>query len=727
MLTIRKFQLLLAFTLSCTIAILWLYWSYLLASMEDRRHQALALAQRNVTVSAEASALQVEGILREIDFVLSDLRSVLLTERSAFPAAVERIGTLFPTEQRLAVWVIDARGQSIYSSLGPYASIEAENRDYFRELRDHGDADPLFIDRPLVGQYTKQWLQVFARRLQIDGKFAGVILLTVPPSYFSSRMRMTDPDLSVTIVHLPEGEISAVIKGEGVIGQPYDEKPPPLPSDATAVVAYQHEAGGREQLVAWNRVDGSRLVVAVSSFAASILDPLEASVAAEIRSNIVTTVMAVLLLLSFSFIAMRDNWLHHRLIAQQGHYKRLFDAMPDGMMALDANNDITLWNESALGLLGVDEEGLRQRRTRLYDLDGHVVPIDRYPSMNALDNPGHQGLYSVNVGGAIRWLSFTSRPLPTEPGTPSGGAILAFNDVTRLLQLEQSMRTSQSVFDVSSEGIMVTDADQRIVSVNPAFTTITGFPQDEALGRRPGDLLRSGAHDRAFYDQMLETLNNKGYWEGEITNRRKDGSIFIEWLKINVVRDNAGQIHRFVALLSDISERKRQDQEIWRRANYDPLTALPNRTLFMDRLGQAIGQAQRHNGRVGVLFIDLDKFKPVNDTLGHRAGDDLLIQVAGRIEACVRSEDTAARIGGDEFVVLIPRAGDDSSLLALAERVRTALATPFDLSGHTVQIYASIGIAEASLSTADPAQAIKRADAAMYQAKRSGGNRVTFL
>ncbi|MDD3445085.1 MAG: diguanylate cyclase, partial [Zavarzinia sp.] len=475
------------------------------------------------------------------------------------------------------------------------------------------------------------------------------------------------------------------------------------------------------------RIEDSPLVITFSQSKADVLATISPEIETHIRNNLLVTVIFTLLVGTVGGLALRDLDQRQRLSHADDRYRRLFEAIPDGLVMVDEADRIFLWNQAALDLLDVDESGLMTRRAHLLDELGMPLPINHFPTMRANTMRSRDALHPVlGKGGRRRWLSFSSRKVLDDDGRHLG-AIVSFSDVSRLVMLEDTMNISQSVFDAASEGIMVTGPDKRIVSVNPAFTDITGYAAGEAVGRTPGELLRSGAHGPEFYKAMFAALENKNHWEGEITNRRKNGEAFIEWLKISTVRDEAGIIQRYVALLSDITERKRRDQEIWRRANFDALTGLPNRTLMMDRLSLALPQAQRHHDRVAVLFVDLDRFKPVNDTFGHRAGDDLLCQVAQRIVANVRADDTVSRFGGDEFVILLPLAGHDSMLTELGERIRAALAEPFIVADHPVHISASVGIAVSAGEPVEPAQIIKRADAAMYMAKSDGGNQVRAL
>jgi diguanylate cyclase (GGDEF)-like protein/PAS domain S-box-containing protein len=283
----------------------------------------------------------------------------------------------------------------------------------------------------------------------------------------------------------------------------------------------------------------------------------------------------------------------------------------------------------------------------------------------------------------------------------------------------QNLQLLQSVFDAASEGIMVTDADNTIIAVNPAFTAITGYEAGEAVGCKPS-LLSSGQHDAVFYASLWQRLLRDGYWEGQLKNRRKDGRLYAEWLKVSVLQDETGSPYRFVALLSDITEQKLQEERIWRQANFDALTGLPNRKLLADRLQLALAQAQRKNTEVAVLFLDLDRFKPVNDQYGHAVGDELLRQVARRLEGLLRAEDTVARVGGDEFVVVLPDLGSAEAMAATCDKITAELARPFELGAHVVEISCSIGLALYPRHATDAAELLRLADMAMYSQKHGG-------
>lgn len=409
--------------------------------------------------------------------------------------------------------------------------------------------------------------------------------------------------------------------------------------------------------------------------------------------------------------------LEIKLKLSEERYRSIFSAIPNGMMLVDGAGEILLWNDAAPSILNVDAAGLKARTVRLFYRNGLPVPPHEYPSVRANTEQATHGLYYLELDeGSRRWIAVHTRQLPQDtPGID--GAVVSFTDVSRLIALEESLLISQSVFESATEGIVVTDADSRIIKVNPAFSKITGYDEHEVLGKTPA-VLASGHHDDDFYAQMYQALDAAGSWEGDIANRHKNGRLFIEKLKISAVRTPGGALLRYVALLSDITNQKEQEAAVWHRAHHDALTGLPNRNLFLDRLGQSINHAQRRGTPVGLLFIDLDRFKPVNDTYGHQMGDTLLCLVAGRINECIREEDTVARIGGDEFVVLLPQIHQIDDCEKVAGKILEALRRPFEIDATVVSISASIGIATCLKGNCTAETLLERADRAMYEAKQ---------
>ncbi len=377
-------------------------------------------------------------------------------------------------------------------------------------------------------------------------------------------------------------------------------------------------------------------------------------------------------------------------------------------------------NQPFLSLFGLDESSL------LGKTDENLLPTplaqrQREHDLRALRlREPVETSEDIAVGDqGVRHLQVIRFPLLDDSGEVHSLCIQAM-DVTDRNRAEAQLRLAALVIDRAAEAVMVTDAKARIVSVNKAFTSITGYTASEAIGQTP-NMLRSGVHGESFYREMWRAILTRGVWQGEIENRHKDGSVITEWLTISVIHDEHGQVLNYVALFSDISEVIESRRRMEHLALHDELTGLPNRTLLSDRLRHALARAERHDGRVALMFVDLDNFKDVNDSLGHEQGDLLLQQLAARLLACVRDQDTVARLGGDEFTIMLEDANEAESEV-LAIRIQQALNRPFALDGSEVYATASIGIAFYPEDGNDLHGLMQSADGAMYRAKQGGRN-----
>jgi diguanylate cyclase (GGDEF)-like protein/PAS domain S-box-containing protein len=308
-----------------------------------------------------------------------------------------------------------------------------------------------------------------------------------------------------------------------------------------------------------------------------------------------------------------------------------------------------------------------------------------------------------------------------------GGHFFVFcRDISERKRTQQEMRLIAEVFKNTSEGIVITKPDGTIIDVNPAYCEITGYSREEMIGAKPSKI-KSDRHDKEFYHHMWQSLVEKGYWVGEIWDRRKNGEVFPKWLNINAVRDEHGGLTHYVGTFSDISVLKGIEKELEYMAYYDPLTGLPNRLLFKDRLESELKSCQRFDNHCAVLFLDLDRFKLINDTLGHTAGDELLIEVARRIEQSVRSNDTVARLGGDEFTLLLSQLKNPDAAAGVAQNLIEQLAQPITLQDNPLRVGASIGIAIYPEDGDNFTTLTRHADAAMYEAKAQGRGQYRFF
>ncbi|MEJ2500396.1 MAG: diguanylate cyclase [Campylobacterales bacterium] len=289
----------------------------------------------------------------------------------------------------------------------------------------------------------------------------------------------------------------------------------------------------------------------------------------------------------------------------------------------------------------------------------------------------------------------------------------------------QSLQMSSAVFKHTVDGVLITDSSNRILHVNDAFTEITGYEPEKVVGKDP-KLLKSGQHDVYFYKQMWQQIREEGYWQGEITNRKRNGEIYIEWLSINAIKDPQGNIENLIGIFSDVTYQRKDAAEHAYLATHDPLTGLSNRLLLNDRLEHAIDHARRFDKCVAVMFCDLDNFKPINDTHGHSAGDEVLKTVAKRLKKVLRKEDTVCRFGGDEFVILIEDLISFQFLDTVVKKICAISEEPILVDGHHLKIEMSVGVALYPDDALEAHDLLKLADDAMYRAKRNGKNRIAY-
>jgi diguanylate cyclase (GGDEF)-like protein/PAS domain S-box-containing protein len=342
----------------------------------------------------------------------------------------------------------------------------------------------------------------------------------------------------------------------------------------------------------------------------------------------------------------------------------------------------------------------------------------------ALENLAHGQRYDVKYriihpDGTLRWINDRGYALCDDAGQVMLASGVA-SDITEQCKAAERLRQAAAVFTSTQEGVIITDLDGAILTVNPAFTTITGYTEAEVLGKNPR-ILQSGHHSRSFYQAMWHAIRTTGSWQGELWNRRKSGEIYPEWLNISTVRNEQGKAVNYVGVFTDITHLKHSETQLEYLAHYDPLTGLPNRLLLLSRLKHVLERAKRDKTRGAVLFLDLDRFKNVNDSLGHATGDELLQLASERMRECLSETDTVARLGGDEFIVVLEDLSDPENAASVAHHLIDRLNAPFVLSGgQEVYIGTSLGISIFPDDADDADRLIQYADAALYQAKGNG-------
>lgn len=409
----------------------------------------------------------------------------------------------------------------------------------------------------------------------------------------------------------------------------------------------------------------------------------------------------------------------------------------DAIIGITLDGTITSWNEGAQRIIGfAPEEVLGQSVYLMIPENYQIEENSLLERVRKGELVKHYETVRIHKNGKLIDISVTLSPILDSNGIVVGASKIT-RDITERKKNEAELVTAAAAFE-TYDAIMITDANSNIIKVNHAFTKVTGYKADEVLGKTPR-LLSSGKHDKAFFDKMFQKLSQDGSWIGEVWDKHKDGEIYPTMMTITAVKNERHVLTNYVAIFNDITDRKQNEELINRYAFYDALTQLPNRRLLDDRLEQAIATSKRSGNYGALMFLDLDNFKPLNDTHGHKAGDLLLVEVARRITSCVREVDTVARFGGDEFVVLLSELNvDETESIAqagfVAEKIRTYLSQPYWLTsnptGSTKMIVhqnlgASIGVALFNEKT-NAGQLLKYADKAMYNAKESGRNSVCF-
>ncbi len=417
--------------------------------------------------------------------------------------------------------------------------------------------------------------------------------------------------------------------------------------------------------------------------------------------------------------------MHEALRESESRFRELYEKAPLPYQSLDVNGNIVEVNEAWLTLLGRTREEVIGRFVGdfLTQTSLRALPekLRNFQSQEGGESPLFQ---FVRKDGECRLVMVNARMSRGSDGEFKRIHCI-LSDLTERMRTEEQLHLTSKVFEQGGEGVMITDDQARILKVNRAFEMITGYTQDEVIGRNPR-FLSSGRHDREFFRTLWETINRAGFWQGEIWNRRKDGDVFPEYLTLSRIVDEQGAITHYIATFNDISESKASQEHIQRLAHYDSLTGLPNRMLLADRADLALSRMERNGEQLAMIFLDLDRFKNVNDSLGHRVGDELLIQVAGRLKGVLREEDTVSRLGGDEFIMLLPSTDADGAT-HVAGKVLADLSRPYHIEHYELSVTPSMGIAMYPADGASYEALSMCADTAMYRAKQGGRQTFRFF
>jgi diguanylate cyclase (GGDEF)-like protein/PAS domain S-box-containing protein len=407
----------------------------------------------------------------------------------------------------------------------------------------------------------------------------------------------------------------------------------------------------------------------------------------------------------------------------ENRYRQLVDHSPAPILLLQ-NGKIVFFNEAAKQALAISLEKplLNKPASELFtDEASALLDSPNIKSASVQNERPIQTTFKRADGGTILVEVFVS--LVEHEGAPA--TQLVFSNITNRKESDAKLQQAAQIIEHTMEGVLITDVDREIESVNPAFTEITGYSKSDIIHKQP-QLLISNKHSMEFLNELWDHVTDTGSWRGELWNQRKNGEVYPVWMTISCVRDDKGDALHYVMVFSDITSLKQTQSQLEHLAHHDSLTNLPNRLLFEDRLEHALAQAKRQNRQLAVLFLDLDRFKNINDSLGHAMGDELLKEVAKRLQNILRDDDTAARLGGDEFTVLVENIDDPSQAAVVASKIQDKFKSPFKIAGRELHITASIGISIFPDDGKDVADLTKNADAAMYQAKEQGRNNYRY-
>ncbi len=684
---------------------------------------------------ARQTLLRVQGQLVQADNLLESRHGAM--RPSALPATPEDLLTLLPSDRLLqAIEVSDSSGTVVLSSrsdAGTPARNMADKEYFLRHVRG--------ADRELVfGALEKTaadgaWVLPVSRRISTaDGQFAGVIVASVLPSYFQGFYDSIDPGSNgVVTLFLTSGMVLVTSPSqESMINHSWAESPlfrKELPSWPTGTARRADDNDGAERLYSYRALNDYPVVVTYGLSVPAVL--------ASWRNSVLRNCLLLLAaMLTLIWVALR--WAQQdrlRQVAEQDSHRSesrlraIFDTGPECVKVVDAQGILIEMNPAGLAM--VQAESLPaiigtpalsliapEYRDAFEDLHqqvlaGHTVKLE---------------YECLGLKGRRRWMATHATPL-NDRGQVMNLAIT--RDISDRKQAEQDLRIAATAFE-AQEGICIFNETHVILRVNQAFSEMSGFSAEEAVGQTMM-LLDAGHHDPSFFRALWYAVARYGAWRGEVQSKRKNGEVFPQGLTVTAVKNEAGMATHYVGTFIDISQRRESEEKIQQLAFFDALTGLPNRRLVMDRMGMTIVTGARNKRKNALLFVDLDNFKTINDTRGHHVGDMLLQRVAKLLSACVRAGDTVARLGGDEFIVMLEHLDENDAQAAsqaetVGEKIIAALNAPHPLGSHQCHCTASIGITLFGGSRReDIEEPLKRADLAMYQAKVAGRNTLRFF
>ena len=731
---VRMLWLAVAMLAACAFVLLaYLSWSSYRSTWAE--------AQSTVSTQAELIESRFDATLRRLEASMTELAtavppSALITSGAPDPVLRRQLESRLENHRRLfpelaGFRLIDARGQIRYlAGGGDYANVA--DRGYFIQARAALKGGLVFSE-VLHSRVAGRSVLVVARALVGEhGEFIGVLSAAIELGYFDEIFRRMQPAPGGALL-IRRCDSHALIL-----------RRPPVPEEVNRSLTEGHPvhqkiaAGERMGVLEFAaQTDGIRRIYAFRVlerypfYVVSGLSEADTMAAWRDRILVVAGLGGILLLalsavlsilyrvqgelrqISHALGKSREQLREAQRLAQVGRW----ELVPEESMS---------WSSELYAILELDPEKVQGS----YELFlSYVHPDDRGMVADGCRDAFSHGRTFDSVHRILMpdgRIKFVREVAEIRQEGKADRLVGAAQDITAYQQIESRMQLLSSAFHYSGEAILVSDRENRIVLVNPAFTRLTGYLPEDVMGRNPR-LLSAGRTSPQEYVEMWDSIRTRGFWQGEVWDRRKDGGIYPKWMSISVVPDGEGGVRHYVANFTDISVERGAEARLHHLAHHDELTGLLNRFSLKARIDQVLAAARRTMTRFAVLFIDLDRFKVINDTLGHHIGDALLIEVARRLRAVVRDSDVVARIGGDEFVLILSSIENSGGVALVAEKLVYAIGEPCVIEGHDIYTTPSIGIAIYPTDGMDSETLMKNADAAMYYAKSAGRNNFQFF
>ncbi len=703
----------------------------------DLTHERRRIEQAETERLRNQTKVVEDNLTRQLNAIHRSLQSIEL----ALPRWESSLAGNYEGQQTLGnmgaamsavhtFFVTDALGAVTFSNRPELIGKNFFERDFVQESRRALNPNRMYVSAPFSTLPNLYPVNLTHVRLDAQGQFAGVVSAAADPvemDILLNSVRYSD-DMQALLVHA-DGKIFVTAPADGSV----------LGLDLAAESAFFREhVQGAQGVRHFNgpltALDVPRLTVmrniaptdlAMDKALVVVLNRSQAALFGAWQKEAFNWTVLYLLLVVFSGVglAVYQRQRAQKLLAAQ-RLKLATEASGVGIWEFDLVTKKYQLDDAMFALFGLDPKQASPRNDdwiRLLTAPDVQRMREATRATIQQNQPFNMTFQIHRLDGQLRYLHNRAALYSGKHGVPRR-LIGSTEDVTQRRQQEVELRIAAVAFE-THESMVVTDAQVKILRVNQAFMELFGYTASDVVGHAP-KLVKSGRHDADFYAGMWSGLINHRKWQGEIWNRRKDGTEFPCWLCITAVCDDSGVVTHYVATHTDITRRKAIEEEVRQLAFFDPLTNLPNRRLLTDRLQNAVTHAKRESDHLALFFVDLDKFKPVNDIHGHAAGDQLLQAVATRLRGCVRECDTVARVGGDEFVLLLGGIVEMADAILVAEKIQTALQQPFHLDGGlSVHISSSTGVALYPEHGLDEATLSRHADVAMYCAKAAGRDR----